>query len=80
MFGLRVNSTEPRSADVISTWMTADGTELAPSPLVNNTFSIRPAAISPAGKHYLKIAFALNMAGKTFVAQRADGQALPHAL
>jgi hypothetical protein len=69
MRGLRVNSGEPLYANVLSTWMSADGEYFAPSQLGNGSFVIRRAGLSPAGKRYLMIAEAENAAAQTFGAQ-----------
>lgn len=69
MRSLRVNSSEPLYANVVSTWMSADGEYFAPSQLRNGSFVIRRAGLSPAGKRYLMIAEAENAAAQTFGAQ-----------
>ncbi len=59
---LAVNAGHPRYARVRSQWMTENRTDLAPSPLVGDAFSLFQTQPSRIGMHYLQIAVTLDVA------------------
>lgn len=65
--GLRVNSTTPAYADLYSGWMSVDGSYLAPTPLRDDSFTLRRAAVSSSGAQYLHIATPEDAATNGFV-------------
>jgi acyl dehydratase len=65
---LRVNSGAPQYAKVRSQWMSENGQDLAPSPLVNDAFSFAPTQPTTIGMHYLQIQVALDIALNSFEA------------
>jgi hypothetical protein len=69
--GLAVNSARPAYADLYSQWMTASGTNWAPSPLRRDSFALHRATVSASGAKYLRIAAGEDMASKVFVPQIA---------
>ncbi|MGH2832772.1 MAG: G1 family glutamic endopeptidase [Solirubrobacteraceae bacterium] len=52
---LLVNATVPRYASLYSTWMSIDGRYLAPSPLHDGAFYLKPATLTRAGKYALSL-------------------------
>jgi len=68
---LMVNSTAPTYADLYSTWMSVDRGNLAPTPLYDDSFTLRRATVSSAGGQYLHIVTPINAANMTFGAQLA---------
>jgi hypothetical protein len=63
---LLVNSAVPKYASLYSTWMSINGTYLAPSPLRRDGFLLRPAMLTSAGKHYLALGIGENQAEGRF--------------
>jgi hypothetical protein len=63
---LLVNSTVPKYASLYSTWMSINGTYLAPSPLRLDGFLLRPAMLTSAGKHYLALGIGESQAERRF--------------
>jgi hypothetical protein len=49
---LKVDSAIPAYADLYSTWISVDGTHVAPSPLYNDSFTLQHATLSAAGVQY----------------------------
>jgi Peptidase A4 family len=69
---LAVNSTTPSSAHLSAEWMSANGKSVAPSPLHDGSFTLRPApAISAAGRQYLRISGPEDAAAYAYYAQLA---------
>jgi len=68
---LAVNGAPPSYADLYSSWMSENGHSLAPSTLQNDSFTVRPATLSPAGQQYLRIIEPANTSTNTFTAQLA---------
>jgi hypothetical protein len=68
---LEVNSTAPTDADLYSTWMSVARGNLAPTPLYDDSFTLRRATVSSAGGQYLHIVTPINAANMTFGAQLA---------
>jgi hypothetical protein len=66
---LAVDSEPPRYADVSSVWMSANGGYIAPSPVTNDSFTLRPETLTPAGRRYLRAAEAEDAGAKSFGAQ-----------
>jgi hypothetical protein len=54
--GLTVDGVSPRYSDLDSQWMSVNRSDLAPTPLVGNEFSLENTALSPAGVRYYAIA------------------------
>jgi hypothetical protein len=52
---LLVNSTVLRYTSLYSTWMSINGTYLAPSPLRHDGFLLQPTKLTSIGKHYLSL-------------------------
>jgi peptidase A4-like protein len=71
MSALTVNGARPRYADMFAQWMSLAGHDLAPTPLRDGTFTITSAALTAAGKRYLKIAHAQQMAARRVNQQAA---------
>ena len=69
---LKVNSDTPWYSRVSSQWMSENGTDLAPRPLVDDAFSLAPTQPTALGLHYLQITVPLDVALRGFTA------ALPH--
>lgn len=65
---LAVNSRTPAYADLYSQWMSASGSNWAPSPLRRDSFAVHRATVSPAGAQYLHIAAEEDAAASTFAA------------
>lgn len=65
---LTVNSGVPTYAKLYSTWMSINGSSLAPTPLHNDSFTLRRGTVSAAGVQYLHIATPEDVATETFVA------------
>jgi hypothetical protein len=58
--GLGVNDTTPSYAELFSRWMSANAETLAPTPLGDDSFSLRRASMSPSGLQYLRVIRHLN--------------------
>lgn len=52
---LAVNSAPPRTGDLEASWMSEDGGYMAPTAAVADSFWVRAAALTPAGRRYLEI-------------------------
>ncbi len=63
---LAVNSGRPDYARVRSEWMSENGTDLAPSPIVGDAFELSQRQPSRIGMHYLQIAVTLDIALASF--------------
>ncbi len=63
---LRVNAGAPQYGKLRSQWMSENGEDLAPSPLVNDAFSFAPTQPTVIGMHYLQITVALDIALDSF--------------
>jgi protein-disulfide isomerase len=68
---LQVNSAAPKYADLYSQWMSVIGRSLAPSPLRDDSFTIRSATISAAGAWYLHTVLPATAAADAFSSQLA---------
>jgi hypothetical protein len=68
---LAVNSAMPAYADMYSQWMSASGTNWAPSPLRRDSFALHRATVSSIGAKYLQIAAGEDMDTRVFVHQMA---------
>lgn len=66
---LAVNSSTPAYGDLYSQWLSANGKNLAPTPLDHDSFTLRPATVSSAGAKFLHIVAREQAAGVKF-----DGQ------
>jgi Peptidase A4 family len=79
--GLAVNAAVPSSADLSARWMSANGENLAPSPLRHDSFALQRAPkISGAGAQYLRIARPEDAADYAFSAELARWTAqTPHS-
>jgi hypothetical protein len=53
---LGVNGAPPRYADMYAQWMSLPGSDLAPTPLRDGTFTLTRGALTAAGRRYLRIA------------------------
>jgi hypothetical protein len=69
---LAVNDTTPRSADLESQWMSEDGGYLGPSALTDDTFTLEPASLSPAGERFLAIVSRADAALESHASQPAS--------
>jgi hypothetical protein len=70
--GLAVNSATPSPAHLVAEWMSADGMSVAPGPLNEGSFTLRPApALTSAGRRYLGITGPEDAAAYAFYAQMA---------
>jgi Peptidase A4 family len=67
---LRVNSRPPGYAHVVSSWMSADKEDFAPTPLHGGGFTIHTATVSATGREYLRLA-----KGEDEATGRLDAQA-----
>jgi hypothetical protein len=68
---VRVDSRPPRYARIRSQWMSENGDDLAPNPLVGDAFSLAPTQPTAIGLHYVQIAVALDVALRSFEADFA---------
>ena len=68
---LEINSQTPAYPDLYSSWMSVGSTNLAPTPLYHDSFTIREATVSKDGAQYLHIAKLEDTATNTFIAQLA---------
>jgi Peptidase A4 family len=68
---LKINSQAPAYPDLYSSWMSVGATNLAPTPLYQDSFTIREATVSEDGAQYLHIAKPEDTATETFIAQLA---------
>jgi hypothetical protein len=66
---LTVNAAAPRYGNLLSQWMSANGTDLGPTPLVDDSFAVSPMALTPAGRRYLALADRQNRASNAFAKQ-----------
>jgi hypothetical protein len=66
---LTVNSKFPSYASLYSTWMSVNGGNLAPSPLQDDSFTLRLVTPSSAGEQYLRIVAPEDAAEDAFGAQ-----------
>jgi hypothetical protein len=67
--GLRVNTAMPAYADLYAWWMSVDSGDLAPTPLHDDSFTLKRATVSSSGAQYLHIAASENAATNRFVSQ-----------
>ena len=67
MGGLAVNGAPPRPRDVYSTWMSEDGSYLAPSNLSGDGFTVHQASLSPTSRRYLTIAGQIDAATRAYI-------------
>lgn len=72
---LKVNSGAPSYARIRSTWMSENHVDLAPSPLVNDSFSFAPTQPTPIALHYVQIQIEFDVALNTFNADLKDWNA-----
>jgi hypothetical protein len=63
---LLVNAVAPSYAHLYSTWMSISGAYQAPSPLRGDSFQLRPATLTSAGKHYLSLRIGESRAAQQF--------------
>lgn len=68
---LEINSQAPAYPDLYSSWMSVGSTNLAPTPLYHDSFTIREAKVSGYGAQYLHIAKLEDTATETFIPQLA---------
>jgi len=68
---LTVNSEIPTYAKLYSTWMSVNGSSLAPTPPQRDSFTLRRGSVSVAGAQYLRIATPEDAATEMFVAKAA---------
>ena len=68
---LEINSKAPAYPDLYSSWMSVGSTNLAPTPLYHDSFTIREAMVSGYGAQYLHIAKLEDTATETFITQLA---------
>jgi hypothetical protein len=73
---LRVDGKEPGYAQMLSEWMTDGARNLAPSPLVSDSFEIAPASTSYYGSEYLRIAKEANVRSAEIRAELRSPEAL----
>jgi hypothetical protein len=64
MTGVAANGAPPRYGDVYAQWMSVGALNLAPTPLRGDAFTIAPGVITAAGRRYLEIARAQNIAAR----------------
>ena len=57
---LRLNRVIPEYAHLHSQWMTVNAKNFGPSPLINDSFEVKPLTLSAAGDRYLSIADQVN--------------------
>jgi hypothetical protein len=69
---LKVNATAPDYSGLYSQWMSVNGRNWAPTPLSHDSFSLRPATLSPFGARYLAIAAPEDAATITFIGQMGE--------
>jgi hypothetical protein len=68
---LEINSQAPAYPDLHSSWMSVGRTNLAPTPLYQDSFTIREATVSEYGAQYLRIATPEDTATGAFIEQLA---------
>jgi Peptidase A4 family len=68
---LEINSRAPAYPDLYSSWMSVGSTDLAPTPLYHDSFTIIQATVSTYGAQYLHIAKPEDTATEAFIAQLA---------
>jgi len=66
---LEINSQAPAYPDLYSSWMSVGNTNLAPTPLYHDSFTIREVKVSEYGAQYLRIAIPEDTATNKFIAQ-----------
>jgi hypothetical protein len=66
---LEINSQAPAYPDLSSSWMSVGSTNLAPTPLYHDSFTIREAKVSGYGAQYLRIAKSEDAATEAFIPQ-----------
>lgn len=71
-YHLKINSKPPAYPDLYSSWMSLGSTNLAPTPLYHDSFTISEAAVNKYGAQYLHIAKPEDTATETFTAQLAS--------
>lgn len=64
---LAVNGTPPRRPNMYSSWMSEDGTYIAPSSLTADGFTLHQTGLSPSGQRYLTIASQMNTAAQAYI-------------
>jgi hypothetical protein len=68
---LRVDSKVPGIGRLKTSWMSENGTDLAPGPIVHDSFSLAPTQPTAIGLHYLQIAVQFDVALRRVDAQFA---------
>lgn len=66
---LKINSQTPAYPNLYSSWMSVGSTNLAPTPLYDDSFTIRKATVSKYGAQYLRIAKPEDAATEAFTAE-----------
>jgi hypothetical protein len=64
MTGVAANGAPPRYRDLYAQWMSVGATNLAPTPLRGDAFTIAPGVITASGRRYLEIARPQNVAAR----------------
>jgi hypothetical protein len=65
--GLAVDGRPPNGDEMLTQWMSENGTSLAQGRLHDDSFELRAANLTAAGLHYLRIAIPLNVVNQRFV-------------